>query len=88
MPSGTLAISKTRTTPATYELMFLANFTGSHPPLAVLTIDSLEELRSVLSNVGVESRHVDKAIRDAIRDGVALLHDVVLTDTFIAKHQR
>ena len=87
MPSGTLAISKTRTTPATFELLFVPNFDRSGPPRGVLIVNSIEELRDVLGSVGIGPAERDKAVRDVVRDGVAVLRDVVLTDAFIARHR-
>jgi hypothetical protein len=87
MPSGTLAISKTRTTPAAFELLFVPNFDGSGPRRGVLTVDSVEKLREVLGSVGIGSAERDKAVREAIRDSVTLLRDVVLTEAFIERHR-
>ena len=86
MPSGILAVSKTRTTPASFELLFVPNFDGSGPPRGVLTVFSIEELRNVLGSVGIGPAERDKAVRDVVRDGVGVLRDVVLTDAFIARH--
>ena len=87
MPSGTLAISKTRTTPATFELLFVPNFNGSGPPRGGLTVGSIEELREILGSVGIGPEERDKAVREAVRDSVALLRDVVLTAAFIDRHR-
>jgi hypothetical protein len=87
MPSGTLAISKTRTTPVTFEVMFVPNLAGTPLAMGLLTIESVEELRSILDAVGVDGVEQDKAVRGAIRDSVALLRDVVLTEAFIEKHR-
>ena len=87
MPSGTLAISKTRTTPASFELLFIPNFTNSGPPPGVLTVYSIEELREILGSVAIGPAQRDKAVREVARDGVALVRDVVLTDAFIARHR-
>ena len=86
MPSGTLTISKTRATPETFELMFVRNFNPSPPPLGRITIESLDELRSFLSSVGVIGADQDKAVTDVVRDRVALVRDVLLRDACIRQH--
>ena len=87
MPSGTLAISKTRTPPATYQVTFGPNFSSPQLGLGSLTVTSLEDLRSLLSSIGILGREQENVVRAAIRDNLALLRDVVLTDGFITQHR-
>ena len=85
MPSGTLAISKTRETPAAYEVIFIRNFDGAGPPRP-LRLGDLEDLRAILTSIAIGGRERDKAVCDAMRDGVALIPDVILTQAFIEAH--
>lgn len=87
MPSGTLAISKTRTTPQSYILTFIPYFDGAGPPRGSLTVHTVEDLRALLSSIGVVGPFQDLAVRDAIRDAVAVVRDVVVTQAFIDKHR-
>lgn len=86
MPSGTLAISKTRETPETYEVVFIRNFGGPAPPPRSLRFKNIEDLRAILASIAIGGREQDKAVRDAIRDGVALVPNVILTEAFIEAH--
>ena len=87
MPSGTLAISKTRTPPVTYRVSFVPYFAVPRLGLGALTITTLDELRAFLFGIGVVGRDQEDLVRAAIRDGIAVVRDVVLTDTFISEHR-
>ena len=87
MPSGTLAIRKTGTTPPTFEVMFVPNFVRSDVQLGRLTVEGIEGLRAVLSDVGVAGVNVQAAVGAAVLESVVVLRDVVLTDAFIAKYK-
>lgn len=86
-PSGTLVISKTRTAPATFRVTFIPYFTSPRPVLGSLTVTTLEELRVLLTSIGVVGREQENIVRDAIRDRVGLLRDTVLTDALIERHR-
>ena len=87
MPSGTLAISKTRETPEAYEVVFIRNFGGPAPPPRSLRFENVEDLRAILTSIAIGGREQDKAVRDAMRDGVALVPNVILTEAFIETHR-
>ena len=87
MPSGTLAISKTGTGPATYRMTFIPNFSDPRLGLGTLTIVTVEELRVLLTSIGIIGSDRDHAIRAVLRDNVAILRDVVLTDEFMDQHR-
>jgi hypothetical protein len=86
VPSGTLAISKTRETPCAYEVVFIRNFGGPAPPPRSLRFENLEDLRAILASIAIGGRDQDKAVRDVMRDGVALVPNVILTEAFIEAH--
>ena len=87
MPSGTLAISKTRDTPTAYEVVFIRNFGGPAPPPRSLRFQNIEDLRAILTSIAIGAREQDKAIREAMRDGVALVPNVILTQAFLEAHR-
>ena len=87
MPSGTLAISKTRETPCAYEVFFIRNFGGPAPPPRSLRLENLDDLRAILTSIAIGGREQDKAVREAMCDGVALVPNVILTQAFIEAHR-
>ena len=86
MPSGTLVITTTRTSAATYRVSFVPNF--SVPPVldGEVRIRTLEALRAFLHGIGIVGRQQENVVRAAIQDAVAVLPDVILTDAFTAEH--
>ena len=87
MPSGTLAISRIRESPAAYEVFFIRNFGGPGPPPRSLRFENIEDVRAILTSIAIGGREQDKAVRDAMRDGVALVPNVILTDAFLDEHR-
>ena len=82
--SGTLVISKTRTAPATFLVTFVPYLTPRLAP-GSLTVTTVEELRVLLTSIGVVGREQENIVRDVIPDRVGVLRDTVLTGALIER---
>jgi hypothetical protein len=83
--SGTLVVSKTRTAPATFRVTFIPYFNLPHLAPGSLTVTTVEELRALLTSIGVVGREQENIVSDSIGERVGVRRDTVLTGAFMER---